>query len=177
MELKKNIPFASRSLTLLVMGAGIILILLYIGFHNYRTIAKLDTEISELNTKINTHQSYAPMTKQLFDRMKVKSVRSLPLPPKAKLTGEQKDRISILFRDMAQKSKIELVSVSPDINSMVGGSAGMLVNATLKGDYYNFRTFLIELGEQPYLEKIDEIEIQQLPGTKEFRLKVWLAVG
>lgn len=177
MELKKNIPFASRSLTLLVMGAGIILILLYIGFHNYRTIAKLDTEISELNTKINTHQSYAPMTKQLFDRMKVKTVRNLPLPPKAKLTGEQKDRISILFRDMAQKSKIELVSVSPDINSMVGGSAGMLVNATLKGDYYNFRTFLIELGEQPYLEKIDEIEIQQLPGTKEFRLKVWLAVG
>ncbi len=177
MELKKNIPFASRSLTLLVMGAGIILILLYIGFHNYRTIAKLDTEISDLNTKINTHQSYAPMTKQLFDRMKIKTVRNLPLPPKAKLTGEQKDRISILFRDMAQKSKIELVSVSPDINSMVGGSAGMMVHATLKGDFYNFRTFLIELGEQSYLEKIDEIEIQQLTGTKEFRLKVWLAVG
>ncbi len=177
MELKKNLPFASRSVTLLVMGAGIILILLYIGFHNYRTIAKLDTEISDLNTKINTHQSYAPMTKQLFDRMKIKTVRNLPLPPKAKLTGEQKDRISILFRDMAQKSKIELVSVSPDINSMVGGSAGMMVHATLKGDFYNFRTFLIELGEQSYLEKIDEIEIQQLTGTKEFRLKVWLAVG
>jgi hypothetical protein len=177
MELKKNIPFATRSLTLLVVGAGIILILLYIGFHNFRTIAKLDTEISELNTKINTHQSYAPMTKQLFERMKIKASRNLPLPPKAKLTGEQKDRISLMFRDMAQKSKMELVSVSPDINSMVGGSTGMLVHATLKGDYYNFRTFLIELGEQAFLEKIDEIEIQQLPGTKEFRLKVWLAVG
>jgi hypothetical protein len=82
-----------------------------------------------------------------------------------------------MFRDMAQKSKMELVSVSPDINSMVGGSTGMLVHATLKGDYYNFRTFLIELGEQAFLEKVDEIEIQQLPGTKEFRLKVWLAVG
>jgi hypothetical protein len=78
---------------------------------------------------------------------------------------------------MAHKSQIELVSVSPDINSMVGGSSGMLVQATLKGDYYNFRAFLIELGEQAFLEKIDEIEIQQLPGTKEFRLKVWLAVG
>jgi len=177
MELKKNIPFASRSLTLLVMGAGIILILLYIGYHNYRTIAKLDTEISELNTKINSHQSYAPLTKQLFDRMKIKTVRNLPLPAKGKLTGDQKDRISIIFKDMAQKSKIELVSVSPDINSMAGGSSGMLVQATLKGDYYNFRAFLIELGEQAFLEKVDEIEIQQLPGTKEFRLKVWLAVG
>ncbi len=177
MELKKQLPFASRSLTLLVMGAGIVLILLYIGYHNYRSIAKLDKEISELNTKINTHQSYAPMTKQLFDRMKVKTVRNLALPPKAKLTGEQKDRISILFKDMAQKSKIDLVSVSPDINSMVGGSSAMLVQATLKGDFYNFRTFLIELGEQAFLEKVDEIEIQQLTGTKEFRLKVWLAVG
>lgn len=177
MELKKNIPFASRSLTLLVMGAGIILILLYIGYHNYRTITTLDKEINELNTKINTHQSYAPMTKQLFDRMKIKTARNLPLPMKAKLTGEQKDRISTLFKDMAHKSQIELVSVSPDINSMVGGSSGMLVQATLKGDYYSFRAFLIELGEQAFLEKVDEIEIQQLPGTKEFRLKVWLAVG
>jgi hypothetical protein len=177
MDLKKQMPFATRSLTILVMGAGIILILAYIGFYNYRSIAKLDTEISDLNTKINTHQSYAPMTKQLFERMKVKAARNLPLPPKAKLTGEQKDRISLMFRDMAHKSKMELVSVSPDINSMASGSKGMLVSATLKGDYYNFRTFLIELGEQPFLEKVDEIEIQQLPGTKEFRLKVWLAVG
>ena len=125
MELKKQIPFASRSLTFLVMGVGIILVLLYIGYHNYRTIDKLDAEISDLNTKINTHQSYAPMTKQLFDRMKVKTVRNLPLPAKGKLTGEQKERISILFKDMAQKSKIELVSVSPDINSMADGSSGI----------------------------------------------------
>ena len=78
---------------------------------------------------------------------------------------------------MAQKSKMEIVSVSPDINSMVGGSAAMLVHATLKGDYYNFRNFLIELGDRPFLERVEEIEIQQLPGTKEFRLKVWLVVG
>ena len=177
MERKKQMPFVTRSLTLLAMGAGIILILAYIGFHNYQSIVGLDKEIGDLNTKINTHQSYAPMTKQLFERMKIKAVRNLPLPQKAKLTGEQKDRISMLFRDMAQKSKIELVSVSPDINSMASGSAGMLVHATLKGDYYNFRTFLIELGDQAFLEKVDEIEIQQLPGMKEFRLKVWLAVG
>jgi hypothetical protein len=177
MERKKQIPFATRSLTILAMGAVIILILAYIGFYNYRSIAKLDTEISDLNTKINTHQSFEPMTRQLFERMKVKASRTLPLPPKAKLTGEQKDRIALLFRDMAQRAKMELVSVSPDINSMTSGSTGMLVNATLKGDYHNFRTFLIELGEQAFLEKVDEIEIQQLPGTKEFRLKVWLAVG
>jgi hypothetical protein len=177
MELKKQIPFATRSLTLLVIGVGIILILAYIGFYNYQSIAKLDMEINELNTKINTHQSYAPMTKQLFERMKVKAQRNLPLPARAKLSGEQKDRISIIFKDMAQKAKLDLVSVSPDINSLVGGSTAMLVRATLKGDYYNFRNFLIELGDQPFLEKVEEIDIQQVPGTKEFRLKVWLAVG
>jgi hypothetical protein len=53
----------------------------------------------------------------------------------------------------------------------------MLVHATLKGEYYNFRNFLIELGDRPFLEKVEEIEIQQMPGTKEFRLKVWLVVG
>jgi hypothetical protein len=110
MELKKQFPFATRSLTLLVIGVGLILILVYIGFYNYRGIAKLDAEINELNTNINTHQSYAPMTKQLFERMKVKAQRNLPLPAKAKLSGEQKDQISLIFKDMAQKSKMELVS-------------------------------------------------------------------
>jgi len=177
MDFNKKFPFATRSLTLLIVGVSIILILAYIGFYNFRSIDRLDKEIVELNTKINTHHSYAPMTKQLFERMKVKAQRVLPLPARAKLSGEQKDRISILFKDMAQKAKLELVSVSPDINSLVGGSAAMLVHATLKGDYYNFRNFLIELGDQPFLEKVEEIEIQQVPGTKEFRLKVWLAVG
>ena len=177
MEFKKQFPFATRSLTLLVIAVGLILILVYIGFYNYQGIARLDTEINDLNTKINTHQSYAPMTKQLIDRMKVKPQRNLPLPAKAKLSVEQKDQISYIFKDMAQKSKMELLSVSPDINSMVGGSAAMLVHATLKGDYYNFRNFLIELGDRPFLERVEEIEIQQLPGTKEFRLKVWLFVG
>jgi hypothetical protein len=177
MDIRKIIPIATRSLTFLAIGAGITLILLYIGYLNYGAIVRLDKEIGDLNTKINTHQSFAPMTKQLFDRMKVKTPRNLPLPSKAKLSGEQKDRISLLFRDMAQKSKMELVSVNPDINSMVGGSTGMLVQATLKGEYYNFRTFLIELGDQAFLERVAEIEVLQLPGTKEFRLKVWLAVG
>lgn len=177
MALKKQIPLATRSMTFLIIGVALILALVYIGFYNYRTIAKLDTEISELNTKINTHQSYAPMTRQLIDRMKIKAQRNLPLPAKAKLSGEQKDQIAVLFRDMAQRSKLELVSVSPDINSLVGGSSAMLVHATLKGDFYNFRNFLVELGDRPYLDRIEEIDIQQAPGTKEFRLKVWLAVG
>lgn len=177
MEMRENIPFATRSVTLLIAGIGIILILVWIGFYNYRTITRLDAEIGELNTKVKTHQSYAPMTKQLFDRMKVKAERHLPLPAKAKLSGDQKDRISAIFRDMALKAKLDLVAVSPDINTLVGGSSTMLVNATLKGDYYHFRNFLIELGDRPYLEKIEEIEIQQMPGVKEFRLKVWLAVG
>ena len=43
MERKKQFPFATRSLTLLVIGVGLILILVYIGFYNYLNIASLDT--------------------------------------------------------------------------------------------------------------------------------------
>ncbi len=177
MELARQISARTRTLTLAIAGVVILLILVYIGWYNYQTLAKLDAEISDLNSKINTHQSYAPMTKQLFDRMRVKTVRLLPLPARGKLTAEQKDRISVLFKDMAQKTKMELVSVSPDVNLLTSGSRSMLVHATLKGDLFQFRAFLVDLGDQAFLDKVEEIEIVQQAGTKEYRLKVWLAVG
>jgi len=36
---------------------------------------------------------------------------------------------------------------------------------------------LINLGGLPYVERIEEITIQEKPGAREYRLTLWVAVG
>ncbi|MBW2600169.1 MAG: hypothetical protein JRC60_08930, partial [Deltaproteobacteria bacterium] len=43
--------------------------------------------------------------------------------------------------------------------------------------FLDFRKFLTELGGMPSLEQVEEIEIKQEPGYKQFYLEVWLAIG
>jgi hypothetical protein len=51
------------------------------------------------------------------------------------------------------------------------------VNLVLRGDFVNFRNFLIRLGGNPAVQRIEEIVVQQKPDSKEFRLKIWVAIG
>jgi hypothetical protein len=87
------------------------------------------------------------------------------------------DAISATFREIAKKANIDIVSASPDLNFLGSESRFLPINAIIRGDYFNFRKFLIGLGEVPYLERIEEIQIQQNEDTMEFKIKVWLAVS
>jgi hypothetical protein len=81
-----------------------------------------------------------------------------------------------IIREQAQKAHIDMVAASPDLNALGGEQKLLLVNATLKGDFLNFRKFLIGLGGVPCLEGIEEIRIQQNEDSMEFRMKLWLAI-
>jgi hypothetical protein len=51
-----------------------------------------------------------------------------------------------------------------------------LQHAVVRGEFADFRNLLIELGKVPYLEKIEEISVRQLPDTMELKAEIWLAV-
>ena len=77
----------------------------------------------------------------------------------------------------AKKSGMSLVMARPDLSGLKGDFQTLPVNIVLRGGFINFRKFLISLGGMPYVERIEEILIQEIPDTKEFRLRVWVAIG
>ena len=77
---------------------------------------------------------------------------------------------------IAKKSGLTVVSITQDMNTAVGSSASFLHNIILKGEFAGFRKMLIELGSVPYLDKIEEVNIQQNTDSMEFKMKVWIAV-
>ena len=70
-----------------------------------------------------------------------------------------------------------LVSAVPNLGALTGDAQFIAVDIVLRGNFINFRKFLITLGGIPYLEHIEEIAIQAKPDVKEYRLKLWMAVG
>jgi hypothetical protein len=69
------------------------------------------------------------------------------------------------------------ISLTPDLTTLAESSTFLLHNAVLKGEFDNFRKMLIGLGAVPYLDRIEEIRIQQNPDSMEFRMKIWIALG
>jgi len=45
----------------------------------------------------------------------------------------------------------------------------------LTGAFMDFRDFLVDLGTVPSLEVIEEIQIRAIEGSREFKIKIWMA--
>ncbi len=177
MKPKEILETLKGSLSYLLVGVVAILIFFLIGFYNYRSLNDLDRDINKVKADIEEQRVMAPLYKELIEKIKIKTKKHLPFPARAKLPKEQHEQITAIFGDLARKANLEVVSITPDINSLAGGSGLLVVNAALKGDFFSFRNYLISLGNVPYLEHLGEIQIQTMPVGKEFRLKLWVAVG
>ena len=177
MEGKKSrrIPMESISY-LLICTLGILVFILIGPYMSERSLTKMDMEIKKLQIQREKQQLLYPFYQKLVKKLQVEESRILPYPSKSKFPCAKTDKISSIFCEIAQNSNLETVSIIPDVKSIANGFDFFLVNLLVKGDFFDFRKFLIELGGNPYLQHIEEIKIQQVPGGKEFRLKIWLAL-
>lgn len=157
-----------------LFGAVILVVILLLIYPDYRTLAALDKNIVHLNAKIETQKILYP----LFQKMLTESNPVLPegaaFPKEEKLTQENAERLVSVFHELAGKHRLKVVEVSPDVESTLDGSGFVLLNIVAGGNFFELREFLLELGGLPYLEKIEQIKLQNTETGKEVRLKIWL---
>lgn len=169
------VKFSQRSLFYFALfGVVILVIILLMIYPDYRTLAALDKNIKQLNTKIETHELLSPLFQKMLTEVELKLPEGVAFPKAEKLSQEKAERIVSVFHELAGKSGIKVVEVSPDVESTLDGSGFVLMNVVVTGDFFKLREFLMELGNLPYLEKIEQIKLQNIDGGKEVRLKIWL---
>jgi len=176
MKLDDNVPKQS----LLYIGIGIIVIFLFIFvgiFPAKRSMAELDKKTAEVNQRIEEQKILAPFYQAIKARVEQKDPESLPVPGKGKLALSMINTIYATFDKAARTSGVSLLSATPDLSGLGGNFQTLPVNVTLRGDFFKFRKFLINLGSIPYVQHIEEITIQKVPASREFKLKVLVAVG
>ena len=159
----------------IICGVGILAFVFMIILPYNRAATELDQDISTLKNRIDEQRILLPVFNNLINLTQQPQTSILPTPKKEKLAREDINAILALLQEFAQHNALKVVEVTPDINSISDSSGYLMTRLILQGDFLNFRNFMLDLGTIPSLERIEEVAIRPIEGSREMRLKIWLA--
>ena len=79
------------------------------------------------------------------------------------------------IKAIAKGYNLKLEEITPDVNSLKGGSGYLLIQLVVTGDFFKLREFLVDLGAIPSLAHIEEMRIKAIEEAREIKLRIWLA--
>jgi len=178
MELKQFIKLLGRGpIYFLAFGAGVLILIAIVIYSSKKFSEIKDREIKVLRYQIEGQKVLLPVHREMLDKMQVSGPEDLTFPIKIRLSEDKIEGIPVRFAEIAQKCNLEAISIIPDVMSLDRESGRLLVDVFVKGNFFDFRKFLIELGRVPYLEHIERVHIQRTMEVKELRVKIWLALS
>ena len=175
---KFNLNIPEKSITYLIICGGIVVIFVLVGILPlYLSNRNQAGEIKKIEYQIEEQKGLGPVYINMQKAMEDKDSQILPNPKRTTINREEVAKFQNIFRTIADQSGLITMSLAPDLNTMAGSSKLLLHNAVVKGEFVNFRKMLIALAAISYLDRIEEIRIQQHSDSMEFKMKIWLALG
>lgn len=142
-----------------------------------RSVISRDSEIREIQYQVDEQKNLQPLYQALKTRSQARPTTALPSPQRDKLSRDLVVITPSTLRRIADNASLKTQSVAPDVSSLTNQSKSLIMNMVVRGDFMNFRKFLIGIGELPYLERYEEIEIRKDPAFMEYRIKIRLALA
>lgn len=160
---------------LLICCAGIIVFILMIILPAQKSAAELDTEIVNLQARIEEQRILSPVFKSLFKRAKAKNQSGLPAQAKAKLSRDDLSDLTAQLQQIVKDNNLQIEELAPDVNSLTENSGYLKVNLEASGNFLDFRTLLVDLGTIPSFEMIESIDVRAMEGLRHISVRIWLA--
>lgn len=168
----------SRSVMYFVLCVVILIIFYLAALYPYqRSLSAIDAKTAQVANLIEKQRTLLPLYKEMVKRGEGKLRGKFPVPDMKVLPRGDIGAVSPLFRNMAEENGMQVVSIRPDVLSLTEESDDMMVTIQLKGSFSDFGKFLVAVGGEPSLKRVEEIEIRQESGHKQFSLTVRLAIG
>jgi len=160
----------------LVCGVGILVFVFFIILPAQKTSAQLDKDILKISDRIEEQKILKPVYQSLLKQTREKSPTDLPAIRKAKLDRADINKLSKDLQETALRHGLKVQSMNTALSTLVGKSAYLQTRLKLTGAFADFRDFLMALGTIPSLEIIEEVQIRAIEGSREFKIKVWVAL-
>lgn len=146
-------------------------------FPNYQTHVAMDRQIAKIREEIAEQRALFPLFQKLLAEAQSDAPSDLPFPKKAKLPKNETGGISLFFQKLARDYGFEVINITPDIITMTGSSGLIRLDMVITGRFADLRSLLLRMGEIPYMEHIESIDIHAVGEKKEIRLIFWIAQG
>ena len=160
---------------LLICGAGILVFVFLIIIPTQKISDELDKDIVKTSDRIEEQRILKPVFKSLLKQAKKKNPTELPATKKTKLDRADISKLSQDLQEMALRHGFKIQDMNTDVSDLIGKSGYLLMRINLTGAFIDFRDFLVDLGTVPSLEIIEEIQIRAIEGSREFKVKIWMA--
>ncbi len=167
-----------RSVMYLVLCVVILVIFYFAALYPYqRSLGAIEAKTAQVTNLIEKQRTLLPLYEEMVKRGEDKIRGTLPVPDMKAISRRDIDAVSPLFKRMAEENGMQVVSIRPDVLGLTEESRDLVVAIHLRGGFFDFRKFLVGVGGVPSLKRLEEIEIRQETGHKQFYLRVRLAIG
>jgi len=175
---KFKLELPKKSIWYLIICGGIIVIFISAGIVPlYRYNSALNKDIQKLEEQIKEQKKLQIAYSSLINLKGKSDLRNLPNPLRTTIPRQEALKFQDIFKETALKSGLKPVSLTPEFNTLAGPSNLLSHTAIVKGEFHNFRKLLIKLGNISYLDRIEELRIEQNSDSMEMGMKIWITLG
>ena len=140
---------------LLILGGGILVFVVLTILPAMQSSTGLDMEIKKIKGSMDEQKILTPVYNNLLRKTKFKKTKGIAASKKNKLVQGDTRKIIQRLNSIAKNSNITIVDVSPDVDTLIGGSGYLLIEIVAKGEFINLHEFLFQLCELPFLNLLN----------------------
>ncbi len=151
--------------------------ILFVLVPDYLKNRKLDAKVKTLTRTLDVQQKLRPLYDKVSSKADFKKLPGLSVPKEGWLNRSEIRNSSQIFKELAEKNRLECLQSRPDVNTLIDNSKTMLISIILKGELKRFRNFLFDITDLDYLDSMEEIKFVSEQTGKKYMLKIWIAIN
>lgn len=159
---------------MVICALGILAFFLIGIYPNMQSMDELTKETAMLTKKVQAQEILYPVYRQLIKEVRQQVSSELTLPERTVLSQPDFNKINDLFFKLGQQCDVVFLSAVPDAESYLEDIGHLTLHISFKGDYFNFRKLLLDLCMLPYLDVIEQMNIDTEASEKMILLKLRL---
>ncbi len=136
-----------------------------------------EAKINILKKQIAVQEEALPLYQNLKKRLDVKAPQRLPFPAPGKISRDDLGKVKLIIQELAKKNNLTVVLIEPDLTAWITGAPRPLIATEMKGDLFDFRSYLIALNTLPYFSGLTEMQIRQTAAGMVLKLKFHVEVS
>lgn len=161
---------------IVLAAAAIVLVALFLILPTMRQLLEAHKEVAALQVRLEQQQVLFPFHAEVASRFRRETSSMEALPAKGALPRTAIPGLQQQMAQLAGKHGLELGYAVPEVESISEGYGTLSVSTVVRGQLDGFQGFLEEVLRWPFLRHLERIRIERTAATREFRLKLWLAI-